>query len=87
MNDKVEEPDFEASLEQLEQLVRKLEAGDLPLEQSLACYEQGVKLVEACRQLLGAAEQRIAILTEDQQGVAEIQPAEVAGEEIRPVNS
>jgi exodeoxyribonuclease VII small subunit len=40
-------PSFEESLEQLEQIVKDLEDGDLPLEKSLEIFEQGVKLSEA----------------------------------------
>ena len=56
--------DFEAALAELDGIVRKLEDGDLPLEQSLALYERGVQLSRFCHARLEDAERRIDILTE-----------------------
>lgn len=56
--------DFEAAIAELETVVRKLEAGDLSLEQSLALYERGVQLSRFCHARLDDAEHRIEILTE-----------------------
>ena len=53
---------FEACLEELEQVVKQLEAGDLPLEKSLALFERGVSLSDACRKQLEEAETRVEIL-------------------------
>jgi exodeoxyribonuclease VII small subunit len=53
---------FEASLEELEKVVKELESGDLPLERSLALFEKGVGLSEACRKQLLEAETRVEIL-------------------------
>ena len=53
---------FEASLEELEKIVRELEAGDLPLERSLELFERGVGLSEQCRKQLEDAETRVEIL-------------------------
>lgn len=53
---------FEKGLEDLETIVKKLESADLPLEESLALFEQGVELSEACRTRLEEAETRIEIL-------------------------
>ena len=55
----------EALLGRLDEVVRELEAGDLPLEQSLARFEEGVKLVREGEQLLASVEQRIEILLGD----------------------
>jgi exodeoxyribonuclease VII small subunit len=55
---------FEQSLEELEQLVAKMEAGDLSLEQSLAAYERGVGLYRQCQQALEQAELRVKLLTD-----------------------
>lgn len=57
--------DFETSLKQLEVLVEKLEKGGLSLEESLKCYEQGVKLTRECRQALQQAEQKISVLSKE----------------------
>ena len=56
--------DFEAAIAELETVVRKLEDGDLPLEQSLALYERGVALSRFCHARLEEAERRIDILNE-----------------------
>ena len=56
--------DFEASLDQLEQLVDQMEEGELTLEDSLKAFEQGVKLTRECQQALKAAEQKVQLLME-----------------------
>ncbi|HUR35716.1 MAG TPA: exodeoxyribonuclease VII small subunit [Vicinamibacterales bacterium] len=56
--------DFEAALAELDTLVKKLEDGDLSLEQSLALYERGVQLSRFCHARLEEAERRIEILTD-----------------------
>jgi exodeoxyribonuclease VII small subunit len=56
--------DFEAAIAELETVVKRLEEGDLPLEQSLALYERGVQLSRFCHARLEEAERRIDILTE-----------------------
>jgi len=56
--------DFEAAIAELESVVKRLEEGDLPLEQSLALYERGVQLSRFCHAQLEEAERRIDILTE-----------------------
>lgn len=59
---------FEASLEALEQIVRELEQGDLPLEKSLELFEQGIRLSRECQDRLSQAERRIEMLLRDNQG-------------------
>ncbi|GGK07182.1 exodeoxyribonuclease VII small subunit [Luteimonas terricola] len=59
--------DFEASLDSLEQLVEKMEHGDMSLEDSLAAYERGVGLYRRCQQALEEAELRVRLLTDPQQ--------------------
>ena len=54
--------DFEASLDQLEQLVGKMEQGDLTLEEALAAYERGVGLYRRCQTALEQAELRVRLL-------------------------
>jgi exodeoxyribonuclease VII small subunit len=56
------EPAFEAQLASLERIVRELERGDLPLEQSLELFEQGVRLSRECQERLNEAERRIELL-------------------------
>ncbi|MCL6502965.1 MAG: exodeoxyribonuclease VII small subunit [Pirellulales bacterium] len=60
---------FEESLARLEQIVRALEDGELSLSESLAQYEQGVKLLAQCHAFLEQAERKIELLTGvDEQG-------------------
>ncbi len=56
--------DFEAALQELENLVHQLDSRDLKLEDALACFERGVGLTLACQQALAFAEQRVQILVE-----------------------
>ncbi|MDU8923935.1 exodeoxyribonuclease VII small subunit [Pasteurellaceae bacterium LIM206] len=56
------EPDFEHTLSQLETIVVRLENGDLPLEEALQAFEEGVKLAKLGQERLRQAEQRIQIL-------------------------
>lgn len=56
--------DFEKSLKELEQLVERMEQGDLSLEQSLKDFERGIELTRSCQQALQQAEQRVQILLE-----------------------
>ena len=57
-----EETRFEEALKQLEAIVSRLELGDLPLEEALAIFEEGVRLTKLCSQRLTEAEQRVNIL-------------------------
>jgi exodeoxyribonuclease VII small subunit len=56
--------DFEAALTELDAIVKKLEEGDIPLEQSLQLFERGVQLSRFCHARLEEAEKRIEILNE-----------------------
>jgi len=68
---------FEVSLEELEKIVRELEAGELPLERSLELFERGVGLSEHCRKQLEEAETRVeSLVRRGKQTMAEpFQPA------------
>ncbi|KQN63118.1 exodeoxyribonuclease VII small subunit [Erwinia sp. E602] len=66
MPKKAEQPaSFESSLQQLEQIVTRLESGNLPLEEALNEFERGVQLARAGQQTLQQAEQRVQILLSD----------------------
>jgi len=58
--------DFETSLDALEQLVEKMEHGDMSLEESLAAYERGVGLYRRCQTALEQAELRVHLLSDPQ---------------------
>jgi exodeoxyribonuclease VII small subunit len=53
---------FEASLQQLEAIVKEMESGELPLERAVELFERGMKLSEICRRQLEDAESRVEIL-------------------------
>ncbi|SFQ18383.1 Exodeoxyribonuclease VII small subunit [Geopseudomonas sagittaria] len=55
-------PDFEQSLTELQTLVERLESGELSLEDSLAAFEQGIRLTRECQGALSQAEQKVQIL-------------------------
>ena len=64
---------FEESMARLEQIVSQLERGEAPLEESLALFEEGTKLMRSCSALLDKAEQKVALLKVGPEG----QPEEV----------
>jgi exodeoxyribonuclease VII small subunit len=70
---------FEQALEELEQLVGKMEQGDLTLEQSLQEFERGVELTRHCQKALQEAEQRVEILLQKSTD-AELTPFPTADE-------
>jgi exodeoxyribonuclease VII small subunit len=59
---------FETQLASLEQVVHELERGDLPLEESLKLFEEGVRLSRECQERLNQAERRIEVLLRDSDG-------------------
>lgn len=62
------EPGFDQVLAQLRAIVERLEGGNLSLEQSLAAFEEGVKLSRSGARILDGAEQRVEILMRDEKG-------------------
>jgi exodeoxyribonuclease VII small subunit len=67
---KAKESGFEAALQELEQLVARMEAGDLPLDEALRSFERGVQLTRECQQSLQAAQQKILLLRQTATGPA-----------------
>lgn len=65
---------FDEALAELEQIVSRLEQGDLPLESALETFERGVALVRQLTEALGAAEARIEVLTRDNAGTLQRRP-------------
>jgi len=59
-------PTFEESLKQLEEASEKLKAPDVPLEEAIRSYKEGLKHYEECRQILDDAVQEIETLTRNQ---------------------
>ena len=65
---------FEDCLTRLEQIVTALEAGNLPLEDSLKVFEEGVSLARQCAKYLDDAERRIELLAKDESGATTTKP-------------
>ena len=68
MAKKEKEDSFEQCLAALEQVVDKIETGEMNLEESLATFEKGVHLVKTCNQKLNEVEKKIELLTKDPDG-------------------
>ena len=67
---------FENALSQLESIVARLENGDLPLEESLKLFEEGIKLTRFCNQKLNEAQKKVEVLLKGSGGESEPQPFE-----------
>jgi exodeoxyribonuclease VII small subunit len=65
---------FEQSLKELEKIVQELESGDLPLEEAVKKFEEGIQLSKFCSQKLDETERRITILLKNSQGNLAEQP-------------
>ncbi|KAB2959776.1 MAG: exodeoxyribonuclease VII small subunit [Candidatus Methylomirabilis oxygeniifera] len=79
-----DEVPFEEALKQLDAIVSRLEVGDLPLEEALSIFEEGVRLTKFCSARLSEAEQRVNILVRSAESSSsrfEEQPFEEEGEE------
>ncbi|MBW2039207.1 MAG: exodeoxyribonuclease VII small subunit [Deltaproteobacteria bacterium] len=70
------EKGFEEALKELEEIVNRLERGDLPLEEALGLFEEGVKLSRYCHKKLDEAQRRVEILLKDEEGKMVPQPFE-----------
>ena len=83
--DQINKP-FEAALEELENVVERLESGDLSLEDSLAAFEKGVGLVKYCNQKLTEVEKKVEFLLNDKEGRLQFKTLDMAsrGEDEEP---
>ena len=79
-----EEIKFEKALERLEKIVEDLEAGNIPLEDALKKYEEGVKLSALCQKRLSQAEKKIEVLTKSLDGTLKKEPFEPEEAEEAP---
>ncbi len=70
------EKKFEAAMARLDEIVQELEKGDLPLEQSLKLFEEGIKLSRICSKRLDEAERKVEILLKDKNGTVKAAPFE-----------
>jgi len=77
----VEKKKFEQALEELEKVVERLESGELSLEESLAAFEEGVKLVNLCNQKLTEVEKKIELLVKDKEGKLQLKALETVDDD------
>ncbi len=66
-------PKFEDALVRLETIVTELERGELPLDESLKIFEEGIKLSKSCLKILDDAERKVEILVQEKDGKKRIQ--------------
>jgi exodeoxyribonuclease VII small subunit len=78
----MKEKQFEDAMKELEDIVKRLESGDLSLEESLKIFEEGIALSRYCFKKLEEAEKRVSILIKDEEG---IKREPFASEEIEDV--
>jgi exodeoxyribonuclease VII small subunit len=71
---------FEEALQELEEIVNRLEQGEIPLEEALQLFEQGVKLSRFCHTKLDEAQKRVEIVLKDENGKMTPHPFEQADE-------
>ena len=74
-------PSFETSLHRLEQIVKKLEAGDLALDDALKLFEEGIHLSQQCQKQLEEAENKVEILLKKADGKLVARKFRLEGEE------
>jgi exodeoxyribonuclease VII small subunit len=63
---------FERAMARLEAIVAELEKGDLPLEESLKIFEEGIRLSKSCLKVLEEAERKVEVLVQDKNGKKEL---------------
>ena len=74
-------PDFETALTRLEDIVKKLENGELALDSALELFEEGIKLSRFCHTKLEQAERRVEILLKNSSGQPQVEPFETVDED------
>ncbi len=72
---------FEAAMEELEKVVERLESGELSLEDSLAAFEDGIRLVKFCNQKLTEVEKKIELLMKDKEGKLKLKTLDTSEED------
>lgn len=80
---------FEDALNKLEKIVSKLEDGDIPLEESLKLFEEGIRLSRFCNQKLDEAEKKVEILLKGKNGMLKTHPFDpsVNSGQVSSINS
>ena len=72
---------FEDALARLETIVTELERGDLPLNDSLKMFEEGIKLSKTCLKMLDDAERKVEIMVQDKDGKKRVEAYSIEAEE------
>lgn len=75
------EKKFEEAMQRLEEIVQSLDNGDLPLEESLKIFEEGMKLVGFCNSKLDEAEKKVSLLVKESDGQLKEKPFDEDEEE------
>lgn len=70
---------FEEAMQRLDGIVKRLERGDVALEESLSLFEEGSKLLASCNQMLDAAEQKVIMLKKGNDGTPVELPFDTEG--------
>lgn len=70
---------FEQSISELEEIVSRLETGEVTLDESLELFEQGIKLAKGCQKMLDTAEKKVSVLMVNDDG--EMEKKDFIGEE------
>ncbi|WP_447979190.1 exodeoxyribonuclease VII small subunit [Candidatus Nitrospira bockiana] len=79
---------FEEALARLETIATELERGDLPLDESLKIFEEGIRLSKTCLKMLDEAERKVEILIQDKDGKKRLRAYNLGAEEADdPVSS
>lgn len=69
---------FEEAMAKLEEIVKSLEKGDLPLEKAMASFEEGVTLSKICLKHLEEADRKVEVLIQGQDGKTKTEPFQIA---------
>ncbi|MDL1972534.1 MAG: exodeoxyribonuclease VII small subunit [Deltaproteobacteria bacterium] len=65
---------FEDAISRIEEIIKKLETGEIPLEESLKLFEEGMNLINFCQKKLNEVEQKVEILVKNEGGEVETRP-------------
>src|SRR5881227_1462421 len=78
---------FETAMDRLEKIVEQMESGQLPLEDLIVRYEEGMNLVKVCQERLATAEQKIEIIARNNAGKPIVKDFEATPEPAAPANA
>lgn len=78
---------FEQAMARLEAIVAELEKGDLPLDESLKIFEEGIRLSKNCLKVLEEAERKIEVLVQDKNGKKQLRAFSPGDEDVGEVDS